>query len=317
MLCWNTKVYYFTLLLAVHPVSHGSINPDPGAQTCIECPRRKRSNEARTACVDLPLANLNYSSPGGIAVLVFGALGIIATLTSFAAICRFWNTPIVRACNRKLSLALLAIILLMFSLAFMNLFEPTGTICTIIYPWRYINYNLCLSLLLVKVLRISSAFEIPIAVGLTKTLFTNRMQAVILTTLQAFLLIVLLPWSLLDPPVVEEYNYPEHYAFIKCKADSMPLGKNLFLLNCSFIFLQILLSAFSSFKIRNVPEDFGEAKRIAFSMYIYFYFFAYLSSGRVLNECKVCDSIGLCYNTVECLRFSWLCILVKNIYNSL
>ena len=270
MLCWNTKVYYFTLLLAVHPVSHGTINPDPGAQTCIECPRRKRSNEARTACVDLPLANLNYSSPGGIAVLVFGALGIIATLTSFAVICRFWNTPIVRACNRKLSLALLAIILLMFSLAFMNLFEPTGTICKIIYPWRYINYNLCLSLLLVKVLRISSAFEVPIAAGLTITLFTNRMQAVILTTLQAFLLIVLLPWSLLDPPVVEEYNYPEHYAFIKCKADSMPLGKNLFLLNCSFIFLQILLSAFCSFKIRNVPEDFGEAKRIAFSMYIFF-----------------------------------------------
>ena len=268
MLCWNTKVYYFTLLLAVHPVSHGTINPDPGAQTSIECPRRNRSNEARTACVDLPLANLNYSSPGGIAVLVFGALGIIATLTSFAVICRFWNTPIVRACNRKLSLAFLPIILLMFSLAFMNLFEPTGTICKIIYPWRYINYNLCLSLLLVKVLRISSAFEVPTAAGLTITSFTNRMQAVIVTTLQA----LLLPWSLLDPPVVEEYIYPEHYVFIKWKADSMPLGKNLFLLNCSNIFLQILLSAFCSFKIRNVPENFGEAKRIAFSRYIFFLF---------------------------------------------
>ena len=252
------------------PCPRGTINPDPGAQTCIECPRRKRSNEARTACVDLLLANLNYSSPGGIAVLVFGALGIVVTLTSFAVICRFWNTPIVRACNRKLSLALLAIILLMFSLAFMNLFEPTGTICKIIYPWRYITYNLCLSLLLVKVLRISSAFDVPIAAGLTITTFTNRMQVAIVTTLQAFLLIVLLPWSLLDPPVVEEYIYPEHYAFIKCKAYSMSLGKNLFLLNCSYIFLQILLSAFCSFKIRNVPENFGEAKRIAFSMYIFF-----------------------------------------------
>ena len=248
----------------------GTINPVPGAQTCIECPGRKLSNDARTACVDLPLANLNYSSPGGIAVLVFGGLGIVATLTSFAVICRFWNTPIVRACNRKLSLALLAIILLMFSLAFMNLFEPTGTICKIIYPWRYITYNLCLSLLLVKVLRISRAFEVPIAAGLKLTTFTNRMQAVIVTTLQAFLVIVLLAWSLLDPPVVKEHIYPEHYAFIKCKAYSMPLGRALFLLNCSYIFLQILLSAFCSFKIRNVPENFGEAKRIAFSMYIFF-----------------------------------------------
>ena len=252
------------------PCPRGTINPVSGAQTCTECPRGKRSNEARTACVDLPLANLNYSSPGGIAVLVFGALGIVVTITSFAVICRFWNTPIVRASNRKLSLALLAIILLMLSLALMNLFEPTGTICMIIYPWRYITYNLCLSFLLVKVLRISSAFEVPIAASLTKISFTNRMEAVIVTTLQVFLLIVLLPWSLLDPPVVVEYIYPEHYAFIQCKAYSMSFGKSLYFLNCSYIFLQILLSAFCSFKIRNVPENFGEAKRIAFSMYIFF-----------------------------------------------
>ena len=251
------------------PCSRSTINPVPGAQTCTEFPRRKRSNEARTACVDLPLANLNYSSPGGIAVLVFGALGIAVTLTSFAVICKFWNTPIVRACNRKLSLALLAIILLMLPLAFMNLFEPTGTICKIIYPWRYITYNLCLSLLLVKVLHISSAFEVPMAASLTISSFTNRMQAIIVTTLQAFLLIVLLPWSLFDPPVVVEYIYPEHYAFIKCKAYNMSLGKSLFFLNCSHISLQILLSAFCSLKIKNVPEIFGEAKRIAFSMYIF------------------------------------------------
>jgi len=159
---------------------------------------------------------------------------------------------------------------LMLSLALMNLFEPTGTICMIIYPWRYITYNLCLSFLLVKVLRISSAFEVPIAASLTKISFTNRMEAVIVTTLQVFLLIVLLPWSLLDPPVVVEYIYPEHYAFIQCKAYSMSFGKSLYFLNCSYIFLQILLSAFCSFKIRNVPENFGEAKRIAFSMYIFF-----------------------------------------------
>ena len=215
------------------------------------------------------MANLNYSSPGGIAVLVFGALGIAVTLTSFAVICKFWNTPIVRACNRKLSLALLAIILLMLPLTIMNLFEPTGTICKIIYPWRYITYNLCLSLLLVKVLHISSAFEVPMAASLTISSFTNRMQAIIVTTLQAFLLIVLLPWSLFDPPVVVEYIYPEHYAFIKCKAYNMSLGKSLFFLNCSYISLQILLAAFCSLKIKNVPEIFGEAKRIAFSMYIF------------------------------------------------
>ncbi|KAL9961784.1 hypothetical protein ACROYT_G030803 [Oculina patagonica] len=130
------------------PCPRGTINPVPGAHSCMECPRGKRSNEARTACEDLPLANLEYSTVGGIAVLAFGILGIIATLFIFAVLCRFCNTPIVRACNRKLSLALLGIIQMLLSLVLLNLFKPTDTICKIIYPWRYITYNLSLSLLL-------------------------------------------------------------------------------------------------------------------------------------------------------------------------
>ena len=249
----------------------GTINSVPGDQTCTECPRGKRSNEARTACEDLPLANFHYSSPGGIAVLSFGALGMIATLVSFAVICRFWNTPIVKACNRGPSLALLSLIILMLSITFINLFGPTDAImiCKIIYPWRYITYSLCLSLLLVKVLRISSAFQIPLLCGYKITSLTNRMQAVIVVTLQAFLLIVLLIWLHFDPPFTMEQIYPEQYTLIHCKAYSTAVGKILFSLACSFLLIKMLLCAFCSFKVRNVPENFSEAKRIAFSMYMF------------------------------------------------
>ncbi|KAL9964483.1 hypothetical protein ACROYT_G028130 [Oculina patagonica] len=85
----------------------GTINPIPGSERCIECPKGKQSNEARTKCVDLPLANLNYSSAGGIVILVFSACGIIATLFSLTVTCRFWNTPIVKASNREFNLVLL------------------------------------------------------------------------------------------------------------------------------------------------------------------------------------------------------------------
>ncbi|XP_078383077.1 extracellular calcium-sensing receptor-like [Oculina patagonica] len=248
----------------------GTINSVPGAHSCMECPRGKRSNEARTACEDLPLANLKYSTVGGIAVLAFGILGIIATLFIFTVMCKFCNTPIVRACNRKLSLALLGIILLLLSLVLLNLFTPTDTICKIIYPWRYITYNLSLSLLLVKVLHISSAFQVPIIPSITITSLTNRMQAVIIISLQAFLMVALLPWLLVDPPFMVKHIYPERYTFIKCKAYNVLVGKTMFLLICSYIFFQLLISAFCFFKVRNIPENFSEAKRMAFSMYIFF-----------------------------------------------
>ena len=247
----------------------GTINPVPGAQTCVECPRGKRSNDARTACEDLPLANFLYSNAGGITVLAFGALGLIATVFSFAVICRFWNTPIVKASNRELNLALLAVIILMLSMVFINLLEPTDTICKIIYLWRYICYSLCLSLLLVKVLRISSAFKVPLVHGYKITSLPGRKQAVFVTTFQAFLLIVVLSWLLLDPPFIIERTYPEHYTFLHCAAYRTLVGKSLFWLTCAYIFIKMSFCVFCSFKVRNVPENFSEAKRIAFSMYMF------------------------------------------------
>ena len=132
-------------------------------------------------------------------------------------------------------------------------------------------------MLLVKVLRISTAFQVQLIHGYIITSLTNRMQAVIIITLQAFLLIVLLPWLLLDPPFIMEHIYAEHYTLIHCKAYSMVAGKSLFLLTCSYIVIQMLLTSFCSFKVRNVPENLSEAKRIAFSMYMYIFFVSFLA----------------------------------------
>lgn len=254
------------------PCPRGTVNTIPGAESCVECPREKRSNEAKTACVDLPLANLSYSSAGGISILAFSVVGIIVALFSFAVFCKFWNTPIIKACNRELSLALLAVIISLLSIALVNLFEPTSTICKIIYPWRFLTYNLCLSIVLVKVLGISFAFKVPAVttevLGFAISSLTNRMQAVIVITLHILLLFILLPWFLLDPPVITQHIYPEQSTFIECKAYNLSSGKTLFMLTTTFIFIQMLLSAFCSFKVRNIPENFSEAKRIAFSLYI-------------------------------------------------
>lgn len=254
------------------PCPRGTVNTIPGAESCVECPREKRSNEAKTACVDLPLANLSYSSAGGISILAFSVVGIIVAFFSFAVFCKFWNTPIVKACNRELSLALLAVIISLLSIALVNLFEPTSTICKIIYPWRFLTYNLCLSIVLVKVLGISFAFKVPAVttevLGFAISSLTNRMQAVIVITLHILLVFILLPWFLLDPPVITQHIYPEQYSFIECKAYNLSSGKTLFMLTTTFIFVQMLLSAFCSFKVRNIPENFSEAKRIAFSLYI-------------------------------------------------
>ena len=253
------------------PCLGGTISPSAGSESCSECPIGKISNQAKTECVALPSANLNYGSASGILILTFATLGVLVTLLCLATLYKFWNSPIVKASNRELNLVLLLATLSLLSLAFINVFISTNVICKIIYPLRYLTYNFCLSILLVKVLLISSAFQVPIFTSLEFTSLTNKAQVWIVIASLTPLLSVLLPWMLLDPPFKNEYIHPKLYIFNECKAYSGSLGKSLFLATCFYIFFQMLLSSFCAFKIRNVPENFSEAKRIAFSTYIFLF----------------------------------------------
>ena len=253
------------------PCLGGTISPSAGSESCSECPSGTMSNQAKTECVALPSANISYSSASGIVILTFATLGVVVTLLCLAALHKFWNSPIVKASNRELSLVLLLAILSLLSLAFIDVSVSTNTICMIIYPLRYLTYNFCLSILLVKALLISSAFQVPILTSLKFTSLPNKAQVGIVIASLTPLLSVLLPWMLLDPPSKKEHIHPKRYTFNECKAYSNSVGKSLFLVTCFYIFFQMLLSSFCAFKIRNVPENFSEAKRIAFSTYIFLF----------------------------------------------
>ena len=253
------------------PCLGGTVSPSAGSESCSECPIGTMSNQAKTECVALPSANISYGSASGILILTFATIGVVVALLCLAALYKFWNSPIVKASNRELNLVLLLATVSLLSLAFIGVFISTNVICKIIYPLRYLTYNFCLSILLVKVLLISSAFQVPIFTSLEFTSLTNKAQVGIVIASLTPLLSVLLPWMLLDPPFKKEYIHPKLYIFKECKAYSGSLGKSLFLATCFYIFFQMLLSSFCAFKIRNVPENFSEAKRIAFSTYIFLF----------------------------------------------
>ena len=229
------------------------------------------SNLANTECVVLPSANISYANVTGIVILTFCTFGVAVTLLRLAALCNFWNSPIVKTSNRVLSFSLLLTILASFSLVYIDVFKTTDVICMIIYPLRYLNYKFCLSVLLVKVLLISSAFQVPIMTNLEFTSLPNKAQVGIVIASLAPLLSVLMPWLLLDPSFNMQRIYPKRYTFNECKANSSSVGKSLFLATCFYIFLQMLVSSVCAFKIRNIPENFSEAKRIAFSTYIFLF----------------------------------------------
>jgi len=165
----------------------------------------------------------------------------------------------------------------------------------------------------VKILRISSAFQIPLARPLVVISLTNRKQVVIIIAMHIVLLLVLIPWQLLDPPIKKKHILTEQYIFIECKAYREIVGQGFFLATRSYILIQILFASFCSFKIRKVPENFSEAKRIAFSMYIF--------SFSVLAYYPIEFSMNVWYVTaVDCVTtlltaYGFICsILLPKIY---
>ena len=102
------------------------------------------------------------------------------------------------------------------------------------------------------------------------------MQIVIKITMHMLLLLVVLPWQLLDAPVKKAHALrllTHQYIVPECKARKVVVGRSFFMITCCYIFIQMLFSAFCSFKIRNVPKSVSEAKRIAFSFKVHIFVF--------------------------------------------
>ena len=246
-----------------------SISTRHGSFNCTECSQRQRSNEERTKCTELRIISIQLNSVSGILITVFASFGLILAIFTWGIFIRYFNTPLTKASNREMSLILLAGVTSLFVLSLLNLPEPTDMICRFSHCGRMTIWILCVSVLLVKTIRIASAFQGDIIAQNVKPFIakasTQRALLASLTAVQMSLTIALLT---LGPPYKETtITYLKHISLI-CKAYSSHAGKNIVFINITYGFVLSLSCTYYAFKVRNIPENFNEAKRIGFAMYI-------------------------------------------------
>lgn len=246
-----------------------SISTRYGSHNCTECSQTQRSNEDHTRCKELPIISMQLNSISGILITIFASFGLILAIFTWGIFIRHFNTPITKASNREMSLILLAGVTSLFVLSLLNLPEPTDTICRFSHCGRMTIWILCVSVLLVKTIRIASAFQGDIIAQNDKPFIakasTQRALLASLTAVQMSLTIALLT---LGPPYKETtIRYLKHISII-CKAYSSNTGKNIVFVNITYGFVLSLSSTYYAYKVRNIPENFNEAKRIGFAMYI-------------------------------------------------
>ena len=247
----------------------GEVNARTGSTSCIKCEATQKANTEKTACLALPIENLQWSSVSAIILSIFTSLGFLFTFFTGVVFVRHIRSPIVKAANRELSCLLLINITAGFVLPLITISQPTQMTCAIIEPWRYITSSISVSVLLVKTMKLLRAFEVTyVTKWMRRTSASRSGQLTFVILLNAIEVVLAVLWGSLDPP--SEITDIEKGKFIlfTCRSYQTLLGLALEVAMLTYLIFLSLVCAYYAFKARTLPENFNEARYIGFAMYI-------------------------------------------------
>ena len=247
----------------------GTVSTENGSTNCTKCDSETKSNKEQNKCEKLPIINITHTTAAGIAITLMALIGVILTLLVCGTYIKFYNTPIVKASNREISFLLLVGILSLHILAVLDLSEPSHSLCTAASFWRYFALNLCITVLFLKTMRITSVFEVDKVAQLFAPCYkTLTRQSVFLSVMNLASLCLLVLWIFLDSPRRKKIIRLDEYVFLVCKPFETNVGLALFVSVCAYTLIVAFLCTYYAFKARGIPDNFNETKYIGFSMYI-------------------------------------------------
>ena len=230
---------------------------------CIICPNGSLPNWNKTRCVDLPVSYMVMNSAWAIVPVIFSIIGIILVIFTFAVFIKFDSTPVIMASGRELCYVLLFGLLMCYAMTFVMVAKPTIATCAIMRLGLGLSLSLCYAALLTKTNRISRIFNRGVKAMVKRPSYTSpRSQLVICFTLVSVQIIGAVTWVCMDFPLTT-HVFPDRYTVVlRCKSTNISIVISLL-----YNMLLILMCTVYAFKTRKIPENFNEAKYIAFTMY--------------------------------------------------
>uniref|UniRef100_A0A8C2WIX1 G-protein coupled receptors family 3 profile domain-containing protein n=1 Tax=Cyclopterus lumpus TaxID=8103 RepID=A0A8C2WIX1_CYCLU len=231
---------------------------------CVRCLSEFWSNAERTACIPKQVEFLSYSSTMGITLMAISLIGSFCTcVVAFIFSCHR-ATPIVKANNSELSFLLLFSLTLCFLCSLTFIGRPTEWSCMLRHTAFGITFVLCISCVLGKTIVVLMAFRSTLpGINVIKW-FGPAQQKAIITFCTLVQVIICAVWLVVAPPTPHQLM-PRKSIILLCSEGS-PVA---FALVLSYIGLLACLCLVLAFLARKLPDNFNEARLIAFSMLIF------------------------------------------------
>ena len=248
----------------------GTLSTQVNSVNCTECPQGQKPDEGRAKCLDLPEVELIWSSLTSVLVILFATVGLALVIIFSAILYKYRETPLVKAANRELSLILMITIALSFSVSILTLGKPTNLMCSLGVCWRSTVLVTFISILILKTMKILSAFRINvIAERFKKFILTTKSHTLLVLALNSVQLLLLLLWMILDPPCQQRTIQSfDGTIFLSCSLYRSSVGRTFQISIVAYTSFLAVVCTFYAFKARKLPENLNEARYIVFSMYI-------------------------------------------------
>lgn len=238
-----------------------SISNKSGAIACVDCPDGSKANPGKSFCDFIPSTEI-YKSPAGIAVGAACAVGVLLVFITFLSLFKERKTPVVKAASPEICYLLLFGLAWSYAIPMSYLLQPTPFLCQI-RPFLASNgVGLVVVSLLTKTNRIVRIFSLK-SMRTGKALFlSNKWQMAFVWLCLMLENSIAAAWIIISPAKVARVTHGSQVITLECVTDSW-VGLTIW---ATFNAALLLLCTCQAFLVRKVPENYNEAKFIAFSM---------------------------------------------------
>uniref|UniRef100_A0A1I8IE17 G_PROTEIN_RECEP_F3_4 domain-containing protein n=1 Tax=Macrostomum lignano TaxID=282301 RepID=A0A1I8IE17_9PLAT len=232
------------------------------ATLCSNCELGSVPNRFFNECQPLPVETIQLGSVWALLPMTFSFLGLVWTVFVLVVFVRYNNTPIIRASGRELCYVMLAGVSMSYCMTFIMLAPPTPVTCGFLRIFNGLSLSIIYSAIFTKTNRLSRIFNRGIKSLMKKPSYTSpKSQLILCCCLVSVQVIGDMTWLGMDLPKTK-FDYPDRdHKVLRCAVDDVAIVVSLL-----YNMILIVLCTLYAFKTRNIPENFNEAKYIAFTM---------------------------------------------------
>ena len=244
------------------------VQPSAGMKRCSRCLGERVPNDKHTECIVPTYKYIRHDSIRGIIISGCSVIAVLITLFVVATLLRNWDSPLVKAMNRELTMLQLASIIIIFGMPLLYMSRPTSIHCGLRPFYFIISYTISVSVTFTKTDRLLRIFKASTSGRLSKDsrVLNNRVQflTVFGLTLIASLICTIF-YFVFRPEIKTETERKNDGVLI-----SSSCGTNftvLLLILLSYIFAISLTCSIFAFRARKLPENYNEARYTSFAMF--------------------------------------------------